>query len=132
MSITEKQALKLVERCLASAESQSLAIAAVIVDAAGAPLAGARMPGAHAINYEAARKKAFTACVFKMSTQDFSTQISRDQQVQRALDKEPDMNLLPGGIPIKDGETVIGALGVAGGFYMQDQAIAEYALSDDG
>jgi uncharacterized protein GlcG (DUF336 family) len=32
--------------------------------------------------------------------------------------------IFPGGIPLKDGDTVIGAIGVSGGAVEQDQAVA--------
>ncbi|MCG8443475.1 MAG: heme-binding protein [Caulobacterales bacterium] len=128
--LTHTEAIRYVERATRSAEAQSLAIAAVVVDASGAMLAAARMAGVHPINFEAARKKAVTSSAFKMTTADFSIQISRDEQAKRALDKEPEINLLPGGVLVTRGGEVVGALGVAGGFYTQDQAIADYAVSD--
>jgi len=55
--------------------------------------------------------------------------VSRDPLITTVLHSEPSIVMLPGGLPIREGETLVGAIGIAGGFYPQDQAIGEYAVS---
>ena len=71
-------------------------------------------------------KKAFTSRAFDISTKElskkaqpggpfFGIQLSNDGKVM----------ILPGGIPIKKEDKVVGALGVSGGTGEQDQTVAE-------
>ena len=48
--------------------------------------------------------------------------------LQRAFDKDPHLLTLPGGFPIIVDGTVVGGLGVAGGDFDQDKAIAQKAI----
>ncbi len=129
MALTVERAQELVKRALEAGIAQKCPIVAVVTDVAGAPIALARMEGVHAINIEAARKKALTAAAFGMPTHDFIDAIQRDQLAKAVVLNDAALNLLPGGFPIKEGDVTVGAIGVAGGYYLQDRGIAEFAVS---
>jgi glc operon protein GlcG len=129
MSVGLEQAQKIVQRALEAAAAQSVRIAAVVLDTGGHVVAAARMDGVGPLNLDVARRKANAVVNLGVSTAEMLQMISRDPLITTVLHSEPSIVMLPGGLPIRNGETLIGALGIAGGFYPQDQAIGEYALS---
>ncbi|MEQ8741622.1 heme-binding protein [Parasphingorhabdus sp.] len=130
MPISLERAQQLIARAVVSGTSQSVSIAAVVVDEAGNIKASAMMDGTGFMSFDAALRKARTSANMGVSTKDVSIMTSKDPLMQAALHVEPGLLLLPGGGPIKEGDTVIGALGIAGGHYSQDQALLDYALSE--
>jgi uncharacterized protein GlcG (DUF336 family) len=130
MTLSTERALSVIRKAIDAGAAQKCPIVAVVTDPAGAIVAMARMDGVHAVNIEVARKKALTAAAFAQPTHDFVDAIQRDPLAKTVVMNDPNLNVLPGGIPIKDGEVVVGALGVAGGYYLQDRAIAEFAAQD--
>jgi glc operon protein GlcG len=129
VTIKTDQALKIVSKALAAGGDQNCPIVAVVTDVAGHIVAAARMVGVGHINTEVARKKALAAATFGQPTSDIIEAISRDPFAKPVVMSDPNINILPGGIPIKDGDITIGAIGVAGGHYLQDRAIAEFAVA---
>jgi uncharacterized protein GlcG (DUF336 family) len=129
MALTLEQAQALVGKAIAAGTAQSCPIVAVVVDPGGHIVAAARMDGVSFINTEVARKKALSGAAFGMPTHDVVEAVSRDPLAKVVVLNDPTINLLPGGMPIREGDAVVGGLGIAGGFYMQDRAIAEFAVA---
>jgi uncharacterized protein GlcG (DUF336 family) len=129
MSVGLEQAQKIVQRALEAAVAQSVKIAAVVLDTGGHVVAAVRMDGVGPLNLDVARRKANAVVNLGVSTAEMLQMVSRDPLIQTVLHSEPSIVMLPGGLPIRNGDSLIGALGIAGGFYPQDQAIGEYALS---
>jgi glc operon protein GlcG len=129
MSVTLESAQKIVQRALEAAAAQSVKIAAVVLDPGGHIVAAARMDGVGPLNLDVAKRKANAVVNLGVSTAEMLQMISRDPLITTVLHAEPSIVMLPGGLPIRDGDKLVGALGIAGGFYPQDQAIGEYALS---
>ncbi|OYU26235.1 MAG: hypothetical protein CFE41_17040 [Burkholderiales bacterium PBB2] len=106
------------ERLAASARTACKAfereIAVAIVDASGQTLLLARSPAVGPHNLEAARRKAYTALSTRQPTLALGRQ-ARSQPDTAALQYLPELMLLGGGAPLKRGEAVMGAIGVAGG-----------------
>jgi len=130
MSISLEQARRVIDRALEAAAGQSVKIAAVVLDPGGHVVAAARMDGVGPLNLDVARRKANAVVNLGVSTAEMLQMISRDELITKVLHAEPSIVLLPGGLPLKDGDTLLGALGIAGAFYPQDQAIAEYAIAE--
>jgi uncharacterized protein GlcG (DUF336 family) len=97
-----------------------------VVDAGGNLLAFERMDGAWLGSIDISIKKAWTSRAFDISTKDLSgvaqpgtdfygINISNDGKVM----------IFAGGIPLKQGKDVVGAIGVSGGSGEQDHAVAE-------
>ena len=129
MSVSLAQAQAIVQRALEAAAAQSVKIAAVVLDMGGHIVAAARMDGVGALNLDVARRKANAVVNLGVSTAEMLQMTSRDPLITTVLHAEPSIVMLPGGLPIREGEQLTGALGVAGAFYPQDQAIGEYAVA---
>lgn len=129
MAVSLEKAQKIVQRAIEAAGAQSVRIAAVVLDTGGHIVAAARMDGVGPLNLDVARRKANAVVNLGVSTAEMLQMVSRDQLISTVLHAEPSIVMLPGGLPIKEDDTLAGALGVAGAFYPQDQAIAEYAVA---
>jgi len=130
VSVSLEKAQKYVQRALEAASRQSVRIAAVVVDEGGHIVAAARMDGVGPLNLDVARRKAYAVINLGASTADVLRMISEDKLLPAVLNSEPSIVLLPGGVPIREGERLVGALGVAGAMYPQDQAVAEHAITE--
>src|SRR5437899_462967 len=95
-----------------------------VVDAGANLKAFARMDGAWLGSIDIAMRKARTARYFDMATGD----IGRLSQPGGALYNIEHSNggliTFPGGLPIKDGDTIIGAIGVSGSTVENDHTVA--------
>lgn len=89
-------------------------VAVAVVDASGQTLLLSRNSAVGPHNLEAARRKAFTALSTRQPTLTLGRQ-ARSQPDTAALQYLPELLLLGGGVPLKTGDTVLGAVGVAGG-----------------
>jgi glc operon protein GlcG len=123
-----EQAMTILQKAIDAGGAQNCPIVAVVTDMSGQIIAAARMDGVGFINTEVARKKALCAVTFKLPTHEFVDAIGRDPLAKTVVMNDQTINVLPGGVPIKSGDEVVGGLGVAGGYYLQDRAIAEYAV----
>jgi uncharacterized protein GlcG (DUF336 family) len=129
MSISVAEAQSLITRAFEAATAQSVAIVAVVVDLGGHPVALARMDGVSFINSDAAQRKATLAAAFSAPTSQIQTMIGKDPIAGPVIAADQRVNMMPGGVPFLRNGKCVGALGIAGGHYMQDQAVAEYAIS---
>jgi glc operon protein GlcG len=129
MTIGVDRAMALVAKAMRAGSDQQCKIAAVVTDVAGNIVAAGRMDGCGHINIDVARKKALAAANFGMPTSDVIEAVSRDPFAKPVVMSDPTINILPGGIPLNEGDTVVGAIGIAGGHYLQDRAIAEFATA---
>jgi len=120
---TLETAEKLISAALAEAKRRQIPVTAVIVDHAGHIIACSRMDGASYITVEIARRKATTAACFGVALSTFVEMVKADALIPNALQSVPDLILLPGAVPVGSG-----ALGISGGHYTDDQAIADACL----
>jgi uncharacterized protein GlcG (DUF336 family) len=98
-----------VEACRAQGFTSA---AAVVVDRSGDTLVAARDDNARPHAMEAARRKAYTARTFAITTVEFAKEMpNRPSRVAQTL--LPNITALDGGVPILASE-VIGGVGVAG------------------
>ena len=97
-----------------------------VVCAGGHLLAFERMANAWVGSVDIAQKKAFTARAFDISTKELGElSQSGDQFFGIHASNDGKVMIFAGGIPVKKGGKVIGAIGVSGGLGKQDQAVAE-------
>ncbi|MEW6160515.1 MAG: heme-binding protein, partial [Verrucomicrobiota bacterium] len=93
------------------------------VDDAGHLLYFVRLDGTFTGSPNIAIGKARTAALFKKATGDFENIVNKGRFSMTAL--PPDFTPLQGGVPIKHGDEVIGAIGVSGAqSAAQDEEIA--------
>jgi glc operon protein GlcG len=120
-------------RALSAAQSQAeelgTEVCVVVVDAGGNLKALIRMDGALFLTFQLAQRKARTAAGLGVVTQDFAAAVSGSQALLAGLSAQPDIALLPGGMPIADDGAIIGGIGVAGGQRGEDHPIAQAALA---
>lgn len=122
-------AFRLIDAAQEKAKEIGIAIAVAIVDESGVIKAFSRMDGAPLIAVDASRKKAVTAVGFGLSTgkkwHDF---IKDDPILKDGVHNFEDFMLLGGGIPIYEDKILIGAIGISGGHYSQDEQCGLHAV----
>ncbi|HEY7300570.1 MAG TPA: heme-binding protein [Xanthobacteraceae bacterium] len=88
-------------------------VSVAVVDRDGLPVVMLRGDGAGLHTPEGAERKAYTARTFRAPSADFLKRMQRDPAAH-ASETYSHVLALPGGLPIKVGEDVIGAVGVSG------------------
>ncbi len=117
-------------RIIAAAEAQAAQIGQpmniAVVDAGGNLIAHVRMDGAWIGSIDISINKAFTARAFDISTKDLGDNSQPGQQFYGIhASNGGRIMIFAGGLPLKQGGQVVGAIGVSGGSGEQDQAVAE-------
>lgn len=130
----ESLSTELAHALIAAAEAKALElglpIAITIVDEAGVLKAFSRMDGAALVAVDASRKKAITAVSFGIPTGDaWHNFIKDDPILLHGAQHLQDFILLGGGSPVMVGGALVGAIGVSGGHYKQDEAVVAAALA---
>jgi uncharacterized protein GlcG (DUF336 family) len=126
-SISAESAAKMVEAAVAKAKSLGVPQIVAILDESGLLKAFCRMDSAPLISIEVAQNKAYTALLGAPS-QDFFNRIKEDPALLAGVPHIPRIVTFGGGLPIRIGETVVGAIGVSGGSVEQDIACAQAGL----
>jgi uncharacterized protein GlcG (DUF336 family) len=129
VSINLQQAMALVNRAVEAGQTQGVNVAAVVVDLGGHAVAISRMDGTSYIMTDVAQRKAIMAAAFATPTHHVQTMIGKDPVAGPILAADQRISMLPGGMPILQDGKCVGGIGVSGGHYLQDQAIAEYAVA---
>lgn len=97
-----------------------------VVDAGGNLVAHVRMDKAWMGSVDISINKAWTARAFDISTKELAElSQSGDQFFGIHASNHGRVMIFAGGIPLKRGNEVVGAIGVSGGLGKQDQAVAE-------
>jgi uncharacterized protein GlcG (DUF336 family) len=96
-----------------------------IVDAGGNLKAFVRQDGAWLGSIDISQKKAKTARWFDMNTGDIGGLSQPGGPLFNIEHSNGGLITFPGGVPIKDGDTVIGAIGVSGSSVENDHAVAQ-------
>lgn len=113
-----------VETAVKKAEEIGTAMDIALVDAGGNLKAFARMDGAWLGSIDIAQKKARTARYFDMNTGDIGQLSQPGGSLYNIEHSNGGLITFPGGVPIKDGDTVIGAIGVSGSTVEDDHTVA--------
>lgn len=89
-----------------------------------------RQDGAWLGSIEIAKDKAFTARAFDISTAELADAAQPGGPLYGiAVSNDGRVIVFPGGIPLKHGDDVIGAIGVSGGEIDQDHAVAKAGVA---
>ena len=97
-----------------------------VADSGGNLVAHVRMDNAWRGSIDISIKKAWTARAFDIATKDLATHSqSGNQFFGIHASNDGKVMIFAGGIPLKRGGKVIGAIGVSGGSGDQDHAVAE-------
>ena len=116
-------------RIIAAAEKKAEEIGQpmniAVVDAGGNLVAHVRMDKAWMGSVDIAINKAWTSRAFDISTKELAElSQSGDQFFGIHASNHSKVMIFAGGIPLKRGDQVVGAVGVSGGMGKQDQAVA--------
>jgi uncharacterized protein GlcG (DUF336 family) len=97
-----------------------------VVDAGGNLVAHVRMDGAWIGSVDISIKKAWTARAFDISTRELGElSQSGGEFFGIHASNSGKVMIFAGGVPLKRGDQVVGAVGVSGGMGKQDHAVAE-------
>jgi uncharacterized protein GlcG (DUF336 family) len=127
-TVTAAAAHAAVAAAVAHAERLGIRINAAVVDAGGTLAAFLRMPGAFVHSVDIAIDKAYTAAGFGFPTSRWRAIVEGDPLLHMGLNQRPRLVMFGGGLPLKDGEALIGGIGVSGGSAEQDEACAQAGL----
>jgi uncharacterized protein GlcG (DUF336 family) len=116
------------EAALSECSSKGFHTSVVVVDRAGQMVVMLRDDQASPLTAEMARRKAYTAGLFRMTTLDFQKRTTEDPQ-SAPLRDITDMLALGGGVPIRAGNETIGGIGSSGSSQGQDDACAKAGIA---
>ncbi len=121
-TLTFDDAQAMARAALMAARERDLSVTIVLVDAAGQILHLNRMDGARAYSADLAQRKARTAASVGFAT----------AALAEALKGSPlggEVLAVPGGVPVRVGAEIAGAIGVSGAKPEEDEAIAAAGLA---
>jgi uncharacterized protein GlcG (DUF336 family) len=116
------------ETTLAACQAKGYHTAAAVVDRAGQVLVILRDEAASAQTVEMARRKAYTARMFRSTTLEFQKRTAADPTLLPQRDVA-DILALGGGVPISVGTEIIGGVGSSGSSQETDDACAKAGVA---
>jgi uncharacterized protein GlcG (DUF336 family) len=124
--ITLEVARKVIAAAEKKAEKIGQPMNIAVVDAGGNLVSHVRMDGAWIGSIDISINKAFTSRAFDIATKDLAEHSqSGGQFFGIHVSNRGRIMIFAGGIPLKMGGKVVGAIGVSGGSGEQDHAVAE-------
>jgi uncharacterized protein GlcG (DUF336 family) len=129
-SLTLSDARRIIAAGEQRAADLGIAYNIAVVDAGGNLIAHARMDGAWLGSIDIAIHKAWTARAFEMATEDLAKMAQSGKPLFGINSTNHErVVIFAGGMPVKVGDTVVGAVGASGGTVDQDQKVVEAAVS---
>ena len=124
--VTLEEARRVIEAAERKAGEINHPMNIAVVDEGGNLVSHVRMDGAWIGSIDISINKAYTSRAFDISTKELAElSQSGDQFFGINMSNEGRVMIFAGGIPLKRGGQVVGAVGVSGGMGKQDQAVAE-------
>ncbi len=128
LGITLEEARRIIRAGQEKADEIGVRMNIAVVDAGANLVAFERQEGAWIGSIDIAINKAFTSRAFDIETKALGENSqSGDQFFGIHASNHGRVMIFAGGIPLKRGDEVVGAVGVSGGMGKQDQAVAEAA-----
>lgn len=128
-TLTAGASRRMIDAAVLEATAMSVPISVVVVDESGVTKALLRMDDAPLVSIQTAINKAYAASAIGMPPDEFFSAIEADGAAVASFASRPGLALIAGGLPVLDGGTVAGAIGVAGAMTgAEDRQIAEAAL----
>jgi uncharacterized protein GlcG (DUF336 family) len=116
------------EAALSACQQKGFHTAVAVVDRAGQVMVVLRDEQATAQSVEMARRKAFTARMFRSTTLEFQKRTASDPTLAPQRDVA-DILALGGGVPIQVGNEIIGGVGSSGSNQTEDDACAKAGVA---
>lgn len=130
LGVTLEQARAVIHAGQQKASEIKVPMNIAVVDAGANLVAFERMEGAWIGSIDIAINKAFTSRAFDIETKTLGENSqSGDQFFGIHVSNHGRVMIFAGGVPLKRGGEVVGAVGVSGGLGAQDQAVAEAAAA---
>lgn len=107
-----EMALKAAQTIAEQCKQYPLGIA--VVNSAGAPILVYIPDGSEPFHAYTAIRKAYTAVTYKVPTSELTQKATQDPEFAAHIKADPNLVAFKGGIPLKVGTEVIGAIGVSG------------------
>jgi uncharacterized protein GlcG (DUF336 family) len=128
--ITLERAVALIAAGERAAAAEGLALAFAVVDAGGHLVALHRMDGAPWIAPEVALGKAWTAAAYGAPSAAQGEKMADLHAFSASISAATGGRFTPqiGGLPVLDGDTVVGGMGASGGTGQQDEDAVRAAL----
>ncbi len=122
--------LERAQKVIAAAQKKAVEVGQpmniAVADEGGNLVAFARMDGAWLGSIDISMKKAWTSRAFDIDTKTLSTVTQPGQDFYGLhVSNNGKVMIFAGGVPLKRGGAVVGAIGVSGGSGKQDHAVAE-------
>jgi len=127
--LSDETAQVIVAAALGEAALLGVRVSVAVVDQGGALWRFVRMPGVHPATVEVALAKARCAISFRRPTRVFAEGLAAGNL---SLLATPGVIVLPGGIPFREAEPWLGAIGISGAAPDIDERIAVAALNASG
>jgi len=125
-TLSRQSAAALVSAAREAAKKIGVEVSIAVTDAGAHLRAFERTDASLFLTVDIAIDKAWTAASFGMPTHAWPAILANPNAAQLA--HRPRFVAVGGGMPVFDGEQLVGAIGISGGDYLQDQQIAESAL----
>jgi uncharacterized protein GlcG (DUF336 family) len=110
LALAQTIAQAAMEKCTA----QGYGVSVVVVDRAGQTIVALRGDKAGPHTMENARRKAYTAMTFRIPTSQYADRYAENDPVVAQQVTLPNVIAIPGGLPVKAGDEVIGGAGISG------------------
>jgi uncharacterized protein GlcG (DUF336 family) len=127
-NVSLSMAKAIAEATVAECKSKGFNTSAVVVDRAGQVLVILRDESASPQTAEMARRKAYTARMFRTTTLEFQKRTANDPALAPQRDVA-DILALGGGVPIQIGNETIGGVGSSGSSQEMDDACAKAGVA---
>lgn len=140
MGMTADYAQQVIQKCLAAARADDLLMNIAVVDLSGRLKAFIRDDGAWIGSIDIAQAKAFTALGFSgdtdkqgpLSTDDLNKEAFGDGSLLGITDtnRQDGVVAFGGGVPLYEGQQLVGAVGVSGSTVENDMKVAQAAVEE--
>ncbi|MFD2174265.1 GlcG/HbpS family heme-binding protein [Rhodobacter lacus] len=133
--LAARRPLVLIDACRIAARAElearrlGVPVCVALCDAAGDALLFHRMEGALPASVTLAPAKARTAARYRMGTEDLGALCAPGGMLEGLGAAESGLVLFGGGLPIRAGAAVLGAIGISGGTVAEDMQIARAAIA---
>ena len=127
-SVSTEAAYAAIQAATAKAAEMGIGVCVSVVDSSAIEVAFLRMNNAFIPSLDIAKNKAYTSAGFGFPTMQWDDVLKGNTQLQAGVVTQPRIITFGGGLPIYDGEELIGAIGVSGGSEEEDVLCAQAGL----
>ncbi len=126
--MTSEYVSRIIATSLNFATMENLEIAVSVVDKGGHLMGFLRTENSSFAAIAVSKRKAVSACVFGLPTDVIGALVQKKPFMERAFAGFDDIFYFGGGVPIVNGNTIVGGIGISGADPEQDKALAEKVL----